>query len=70
MKYFQSNIENNHASDIHYPSSIPIMSANEKLKCRKVSYVRKYRVSNQHTHPVSMRITCSSSIFPSEMEKN
>ena len=44
-------IENNHASDIHYPSSIPIMSANEKLKCRKVPYVLKYHVPNQHTHP-------------------
>ena len=51
MKYFQSNIENNHASDIHYPSSIPIMSANEKLKCRKVPYVLMYRVPNQHAHP-------------------
>ena len=44
-------IENNHASDIHYPSSIPIISANEKLKCRKVPYVFKYHVPNQHTHP-------------------
>ena len=44
-------IENNHASDIHYPSSIPIVSANEKLKCRKVPYVLKYHVANQHTHP-------------------
>ena len=45
-------IENNHASDIHYPSSsIPIMSANEKLKCRKAPYVLKYRVPNHHTHP-------------------
>ena len=44
-------IENNHASDIHYPSSIPIMSANEKLKCCKVPYVLKYHVPNQHTHP-------------------
>ena len=44
-------IENNHASDIHYPSSIPIMSANEKLKCRKVPYVLKHHVPNQHTHP-------------------
>ena len=43
-------IENNHASDIHYPSSIPIMSANEKLKCCKVPYVLKYQ-PNQHTHP-------------------
>ena len=42
--------ENNHASDIHYPSSIPIMSANEKLKCCKVPYVLKYHVANQHTH--------------------
>ena len=44
-------IENNHASDIHHPSSIPIMSANEKLKCGKVPYVLKYRVTNQHAHP-------------------
>ena len=43
-------IENNHASDIHCPSSIPIMSANEKLKCRRVPYVLKYHVPNQHTH--------------------
>ena len=27
------------------------MSANEKLKCRKVPSVLKYHVSNQHTHP-------------------
>ena len=44
-------VENNHASDIHYPSSIPIMSVNEKLKCRKVPYMLKYHVPNQHTHP-------------------
>ena len=44
-------IENNHASDIDYLSSIPIMSANEKLKCRKVPYGIKYHVPNQHTHP-------------------
>ena len=43
-------IENNHAPDINYPSSIPIMSANEKLKCCKVPYVLKYQ-PNQHTHP-------------------
>ena len=43
-------IENNHTSDIYYPL-IPIMSANEKLKCCKVSYVVKYHVPNQHTHP-------------------
>ena len=44
-------IENNHAPDIHYPSSIPIMPANEKLKCCKVPYVLKYHAPNQHTHP-------------------
>ena len=44
-------IENNHASDIHYPSSIPITSANEKLKCDKVLYVLNFHVPNQHTHP-------------------
>ena len=44
-------IENNHASDILYPSSIPITSANEKLKCRKVPYVLNFHVPNQHTHP-------------------
>ena len=44
-------IENNQASDIHYPPSIPITSANEKLKRRKVPYVLKYHVPNQHTHP-------------------
>ena len=27
------------------------MSGNEKLKCRKVPYVLKYHVPNQHTHP-------------------
>ena len=27
------------------------MSANEKLKCRKVPYVLMYRVPNQHAHP-------------------
>ena len=27
------------------------MSANEKLKCRKIPYVLKYHVPNQHTHP-------------------
>ena len=43
-------IENNHASDIHYPSSIPNMSANEKLKCRKVPDVLTYHVLNQHKH--------------------
>ena len=44
-------IENNHASDILYPSSIPITSANEKLKFRKVPYVLNFHVPNQHTHP-------------------
>ena len=27
------------------------MSVNEKLKCRKVPYMLKYHVPNQHTHP-------------------
>ena len=44
-------IENSHAPDIHYPSSISTMSANEKLKCWKVPYALKYHVPNQHTHP-------------------
>ena len=44
-------IENNPASDIRYPFSIPIISANEKLKCSKVPCVLTYYVPNQHTHP-------------------
>ena len=44
-------IEHNQASDIYYPSSMPIMSGNEKLKCQKVPYVLKYHAPNQHTHP-------------------
>ena len=58
-------IENNPASDIHYPSSIPIMPANEKLKCRKVPYVRKYHVPNQHIILRSMHtVICCSCTFP------
>ena len=58
-------IENNPASDIHYPSSIPIMPANEKLKCRKVPYVRKNHVPNQHIILRSMHtVICCSCTFP------
>ena len=63
-------IGNNHASDIHYPSSISVMSVNEKLKCRRVLYVLKYHVLFNIHILRSMHITCCSCIFPSEMKMN
>ena len=37
-------VEHNHVLGNNYPTKIPMMSSNEKLKCRKVPYVLKYYV--------------------------
>ena len=44
-------VEHNHVLGNNYPTQIPMMSSNEKLKCRKVPYVLKYYVPNKHTKP-------------------
>ena len=43
-------IEVNHPN-IGYPVTIPLMSSEEKLKCRKVKCVLRYHVPNRHIHP-------------------
>ena len=62
-------IESNHASDIHYLSSIPIMSAKvvnvaKFLMCFSIMYQINIHIMR------SMHITCCSCIFPSEMKMN
>ena len=44
-------IEDIHIIDHIHPKVIPLMSFNEKLKCRKVPYVLQFYVPNQLTEP-------------------
>ena len=44
-------VEHNHVLGNNYSTQIPMISSNEKLKCRKVPYALKYYVPNKHTKP-------------------
>ena len=43
-------LEDNH-NLCNYPSTIPLMSSKEKLKCRNVKSVLRYHVPNRHKNP-------------------
>ena len=43
-------LEDNHKL-CDYPSTIPLMSSKEKLKCSKVKSVLRYHVPNRHKNP-------------------
>ena len=62
--------KDNHVSKNNCPKQIPLMSSNEKLKCRKVPYVLKYHVPNKHTHPEKLahHMRCMYSPFRDESE--
>ena len=42
-------VEHNHVSGNNYPTQMPVISSNKKLKCLKVPYVLMHHVPNKHT---------------------
>ena len=60
-------VEHNHVLGNNYPTKIPMMSSNEKLKCRKVPYVIiMFQINTQNLK--SMPITFCLCVIHIEME--
>ena len=43
--------DNSLCSPVNYPKNLPLMSSKEKLHCRKVPFVLRYHVPNNHKYP-------------------
>ena len=61
-------VEHNHVLGNNYPTQIPMMSSNEKLKCGKVPYVLKYYFQTNTQNLKSMLITFCLCITHLEMK--